>query len=169
MPRPKPPAPKSFKQLTTKAQNFFLEWQKYGFAPDKQALAAMEAGYSLNSLAGGARSAINAVSGNEKMQAALRKVGVNYDFIARGIKDKTTCERPIVVDKDIRFVPDNANQIRALEFAATLKDAKPAQKFDINERKHVEIYISQETVERGNKALDMGVIDIDAIEEDFVE
>jgi len=169
MPRPKPPAPKSFKQLTTKQQNFFLEWQKHGFAPDKQALAAMEAGYNLSALAGGARSAINAVSGNEKMQAALRKAGVNYDFIAKGIKEKTTCERPVVVDKTIQFVPDNANQIRALEFAATLKDARPAQKVDINERRHVEIYISQETIERGNKALDMGVIDIDAIESEFVE
>ena len=50
-----------------------------------------------------------------------------------------------------------------------MKDAMPAQKVDINERRHVEIYISQETIERGNKALDMGVIDIDAIESEFVE
>jgi len=169
MPRPKPPKPKSFKQLTTKQQNFFLEWQKHGFAPDKQALAAMEAGYSLSSLPQGARSAIASVSGNEKMQVALRRVGVNYDFIARGIKDKTDCKRPVVVDKTLEYVPDNANQLRALELAAKMKDGFPAQKFDVNEHKQIDIYISHETVERGNKALEMGVIDIDAEDSGFVE
>ena len=115
MPRPEPPAPKSFKQLTTKQQNFFLEWQKHGFAPDKQALSAMEAGYNLSALAAGARSAINAVSGNEKMQIALRKKGVTFDTIAGNLKNKFECTRPVVVDKAVQFVPDNANQIRALE------------------------------------------------------
>ena len=169
MPQPKLPVPKTFGKLTTKQQNFFIAWQEYGFAPEKRAQAAMDAGYALSNLSGGAKAAIESVSGNEKMQSALKRKGITYDFIASNIKDKFDCTRPVVVDKKVEYVPDNSNQLRAIEIASKMKDAMPANKLDINERRQVEIFISHETIQRGNNALEEGVIDIDAIDCEFVE
>lgn len=165
-------AKKSNKPVAEKTMAFFLAWEKHGFDIDKKNDAALEAGYSLGNLSARATEAIQNMSGNEMMQTAMKDKGLNYDLIASKLLKKLNCKQPFTDkgnDNKTIFVDDNYVQMKALEFSARLADALPSTKVDINERKLIEIHITQETVDRGQKAIDMGVTEIDSIESEFIE
>ena len=160
------------KPLSEKTMAFFLAWQELDFDPDKGHEAAPEAGYPLKSLGQGAGSAIRSIGNNDKMKAAMKKRGLNFDFIADKIFKKTDSKQPFTDkgnDNETIFVDDNYSQMKALELSTKLLDVMPSTKLDINEHRKIEIHISAETVERGQKAIDMGVIDIDSTESEFLE
>ncbi len=160
------------KPVPEKTMKFFLAWQEHDFDPDKRHEAALAAGYSLKALGRGASSAIRSIGNNDKMRAALKKRGLDFDFIADKIFKKTECKQPFTDkgnDGNTIFVDDNYNQMRALELSTKLLDVMPSTKLDINEHRQIEIHISAETVDRGQKAIDMGVIDIDSTDSEFLE
>ncbi len=160
------------KLVPEKTMAFFLAWQKHNFDIDKKNESAIEAGYPLGNLSASASKAIKNMSSNEMMQQAMRDKGLDYNFIADKLFKKTDCKQPFTDkgnDNETIFVDDNYNQMRALELSTKLLDSLPSTKVDINEHRKIEIHISHETVERGQKAIDMGVIEIDSIDSEFIE
>jgi hypothetical protein len=177
-PRPKKTthAPRGTKsnKASPKTKRFWEEWEAKGFDPEKRRDAGVAAGYPPGKyLAANVQTAINTISNNPNMQAALRKKGVNVDFIADRLKKNIEAKKPYYdkeKEKTVMF-DDTLNQNKALEMAINAIDGFPAKKqeVDINQKQMGVIVIKHEDVTRGKNAIEREVKTIDDIRAEFLE
>ena len=135
------------KALLTEGQSKFIsEMAREGFDSSKMKSASKEAWPEVKNLSQ-AKQTLRKLGNNLKMQEALKKKGIDIDFLAEKVAEMLSAMHP-----QFEGQPDNFIRQKTLDMALRIVDAFPSTKVDIEKHQVTEIIIHADVVERIEKA-----------------
>lgn len=129
----------------TREEKFITLWAGTNppFDPSAKNDCAIRAGWSPKGAPSSANRVITALVKNQKMVKALKKKGIDYDYIAERLVEQMTAMHPFAPKQ-----PDNMARGKAIDMALKIHDAYPPARVEVDKTERKEIIVGGEAIIR---------------------
>jgi len=140
-------------KLTDRQRQFLDLWAEHDFAEEFRRQAFIEAGYSENTKTHSNRAMVKSPAMRQIIQQVMKKKGLTIERLVEKHAELLDCEKAVVAGEKIQMVPDNGNQLRAVQEAYKLGGFYPAEKHRIDVNKDETLKITLEDQRKAEKTL----------------